>query len=97
MTCQFSMNLQTLQIYLFASTEKIVTIPSGLHTRHTYKKCPASSVGAGYQAAFCGGQRNIKLLLVQQKRASHSHWHWHVANDILTASTHHLKGKDNTN
>lgn len=57
----------------------------------TYKKCPASSVSAGYQATLGGRQRNVELLLVQQKRASYSYWHWHVANDILTASAHHLQ------
>lgn len=67
------------------------------YSGYTYTECPTSSVGAGYQAAFCGRQRNIKLFLVQQERASNSYWHRHVANDILAAGTHHLECKDNTN
>lgn len=62
----------------------------------TYRKRSASSVSAGYQAALCGRQWNMKLRAIQQKRASHSHWHRHEADDVLAASSHHLQGKQHT-
>lgn len=61
-----------------------------------YRKRSASSVSAGYQAALCGCQRNVKLCAIQQKRAGHSHWHRHEADDVLAASSHHLQGAQTT-
>lgn len=56
-----------------------------------YRKSPASSVSAGYQAALGGRHRNVKLLLVQQKRTGHSYWDRHVADHVLAARSHHLQ------
>lgn len=75
------------------SSHCLESILRGRYTNATYAYCSAASVSAGHKTAFCCCHWNLKFFSIQAQRSCHSNRDGHISNNILTASSHHLKGK----
>lgn len=56
-----------------------------------YSYCSAASIRAGHKTALSCSQGDLELLSVQKQRTCNAHWNRHVTNDVLTASSYHLR------